>query len=297
MAMTLDQWQERLQSHFAQLASDRAHSDFPVFALEHGLSDEEFDEITRLLRGELLDGWKLGRYWLLWVVYATELGYDYDGGEYWPSFEERTPHWRQPITATRRNQLRSWFARFQTTYHTIPTAQILEALSRWSRARLLGPLVTMRRNRILERIANKLYARLCGQRWADAEADYLRAPGAGFARQKLLDVVGAPQGFSMVLSRESDRMEAGGESGFAWFFGVAARYQVSSNQGLCAFALRLAGSPQDVPGMVPTSDLLNALLSDIKEKDSLLRGARLVALLCASRNPGPYGGSFPRWTW
>lgn len=46
--MTLDQWQERLQGHFAQFASDRSHSDFPLFALEHGLREEEFEEITGL---------------------------------------------------------------------------------------------------------------------------------------------------------------------------------------------------------------------------------------------------------
>jgi len=179
----------------------------------------------------------------------------------------------------------------------MPTAQILDALTRWSRARLLGPLVTMRRNHVFERIANKLYARLCGQRWADAEAAYLDTPHAGFARQQLLDALGVPRGFSTVLSHEFDRMEVGGESGIAWFFGVAARYQVSSNQGFCEFALRLAGSPQDVPGMVPTPALLDEFLSDIRQKDTVLRGARLVALLCASRNPGPFGGSFPRWKW
>ena len=93
---------------------------------------------------------------------------------------------------------------------TISTAQILEVLKRWSRARLLGPLVTMRRNRILERIANKLYARLCGQRWADAEAAYLDAPHAGFARQKLLAAVGDPQKFSRV-SRSRIRPNGGGK--------------------------------------------------------------------------------------
>jgi hypothetical protein len=113
----------------------------------------------------------------------------------------------------------------------------------------------------------------------------------------LLDNVGAPHAFSVVLSHEYDRMEAGTESGTAWFFSVAARYQVSSNQGLCEFALRIAGCPQDVPGMVPTQSLLDALLSDIEEKNTLLRGARLVALLCASRSPGSYGGMFPRWKW
>ncbi|HTP26654.1 MAG TPA: hypothetical protein VMK12_13500, partial [Anaeromyxobacteraceae bacterium] len=179
---------------------------------------------------------------------------------------------------------------------TLPTAAILEALSRWSGARLMGPLVSLRRNRILERIANSLYARLCGERWAEAEAAYLSTGHAGFARQRLLDAVGVPHGLATVLSRESDRMEAG-ESGVAWFFSVVVRYQICSNQGLCEFALRLAGSPHDVLGIVPTRELLDALLSDVKEKSTLLRGARLVALLCASRNPGPYGGSFPRWTW
>ena|ERR1017187_5500706 len=146
-------------------------------------------------------------------------------------------------------------------------------------------------------MANTLYARLCGQRWADAEAAYLDAPHAGFARQQLLDAVGVPQGFSIGLGREFDRMEAGAESGVAWFFSLAARYRVSLNQGLSDFALRLASSPQDVPGIVPTPALLDALLSDVKENDTLLRGARLVALLCARRNPGPFGGSFPRWKW
>jgi hypothetical protein len=180
---------------------------------------------------------------------------------------------------------------------TVSTAAIFEALRRWSGARLLGPLVSMRRNRILERIANKLYASLCGRRWAEAEAVYLATPHTGFARQKLIDSVGVPHAFSVVLSHEFDRMEASTESGGAWFFDIAVRYQISSNQGLCDLALRLAGSPQDVPGMVPTQSLLDALLSDIKEKGALLRGARLVALFCASRSAGPYGGMFPRWKW
>jgi hypothetical protein len=58
--MSLDQWQERLQSHFAQLASLRSYLDFPLFALEHGLTEDEFDEITDLLHAQLEeDGWKL----------------------------------------------------------------------------------------------------------------------------------------------------------------------------------------------------------------------------------------------
>ncbi len=179
----------------------------------------------------------------------------------------------------------------------ISTPDILETLGLWCRARLLGPLVAMRRNRILDRIAGKLYARLCGAQWGESESAYIQNPRASLARQRLLDQVGGPHGFALVLSREFDRMESGSESSVGWFFGVAARYQVSSNQGLCEFALRLASAPQDVPGMVPTPGLLVALLSDATQQGTLLRGARLVALLCANRNPGPYGGRFPRWTW
>jgi hypothetical protein len=128
--MSIDQWQERLQSHFAQLATLRSYSDYPLFALEHGSTGDEFDEITGLLHAQLEDGWKLGRHWLVWVVYATEIGYDYDGGEFWPSFEQRTPRWREPITSTRRNQLRTWFARFQTTYHGVkPSGEWAEHFS------------------------------------------------------------------------------------------------------------------------------------------------------------------------
>lgn len=119
MATSLDQWQERLQRHFAEVASSRSYTEFPLFALEHGLTDDELDEITELLHAELEDGWRIARYWLVWVVYATEIGYDYDGDEYWLTFEQRTPKWKQPIASTRRNQLRTWFSKFQTTYHGV----------------------------------------------------------------------------------------------------------------------------------------------------------------------------------
>ena len=180
---------------------------------------------------------------------------------------------------------------------TFPITGILETLKLWCETRLLGPLVAMRRNRIIDRLANKLYARLCSQHWAEAEATFLAHPHAGFARQKLQDLVGAPHAFPVVLGREFDRMDAGAESGAAWFFSVAVRYQVSSDQGLCDFALQLASRPQELLVIVPVSSVLDSLLSEIREKSGLLRAARFVALLSASRRPGPYGGTFPRWKW
>ena len=116
MSMPLEQWQKRLDGHFTQLASARSNSSFPLFALEHGLTNAEFREISSQLLERLSLGLRLESHWLLWVVYATELGYDYDGEEYWDSFEARTPRWRD---RGNRSQLRTWFSRFRTNYHGV----------------------------------------------------------------------------------------------------------------------------------------------------------------------------------
>jgi len=116
MTMPLEEWQQRLERHFTQLAAARSRSGFPLFALEHDLTGDEFEEIGDLLRSRLATGLRLDPHWLVWVVYATELGYDYDGDEYWRSFEERTPQWRERGS---RNLLRSWFSKFQATYHGV----------------------------------------------------------------------------------------------------------------------------------------------------------------------------------
>lgn len=116
MNMSLEQWQKRLEGHFTQLASTRSNSSFPLFALEHGLTDDEFQEIASQLRDRLSLGLRLESHWLLWVIYATELGYDYDGDEYWDSFEARTPRWRDRGS---RDHLRTWFSRFRTNYHGV----------------------------------------------------------------------------------------------------------------------------------------------------------------------------------
>jgi hypothetical protein len=119
MAMPLEEWQKRLDKHFTQLARSRASSDLPIFALEHDLTTEEFREISVQLRERISLGLRLETHWLLWVVYATELGYDYDGDEYWHSFEERTPRWKDRGS---RSQLRDWFTRFRAAYHgVVPT--------------------------------------------------------------------------------------------------------------------------------------------------------------------------------
>ena len=77
----LEDSQERLEGHFSGLAASRSGTGFPIFALEHGLTPAEFEDITRLRHSRLAAGQRLLPHWLLWVVYATEQGYAYDGHE------------------------------------------------------------------------------------------------------------------------------------------------------------------------------------------------------------------------
>jgi hypothetical protein len=112
MPLPLDKWQERLEGHFESLARTRAGSGFPIFALEHNLSNEQLSEIASLLRSRLKARLSLSLHWLLWVIYATERGYNYTGDEYWQSFDEQTPEWEPGD----RYSVAPWFTKFQKAY-------------------------------------------------------------------------------------------------------------------------------------------------------------------------------------
>ena len=111
--LPLEHWEERLERHFSALAATREGSGFPIFALEHPLSPAEIEDLSSLLRAQMRSNNRLGsRYWLCWVVYATEIGYGYTGDEYWQSFIEATPGWQ----LHHRDALRIRFRKFQKTY-------------------------------------------------------------------------------------------------------------------------------------------------------------------------------------
>jgi hypothetical protein len=110
----LDDEQQRLLQHFTALKQRRTAQSLPVFSIEHGLNAESVERIRNALHWRLANHDSLDRHWLCWVVYATELGYHYDGDEYWQSFEKRTPHWRDDLD--RRHKLREWFQKFQEKF-------------------------------------------------------------------------------------------------------------------------------------------------------------------------------------
>jgi hypothetical protein len=104
-------WDAKIAAHFERLAGVRTHEQ-SVFALEHGLSDQELEVVTTFVRSEASVPANQ-RHWLLWVVHAAELGYDFDG-DYWPRFARDTPGWEDSNTS--RGWIREIFRWFATEF-------------------------------------------------------------------------------------------------------------------------------------------------------------------------------------
>ena len=114
---------DRLERHFKLLTCIRENTDFPIFTMEHGLSEQEL----KRLRSALQSRWNSQLFsdsdWLLWVIYATEVGYNYTGDEYWQSFEEQFPL----LEYKHRHKIKHWFKKFQRDYNGVePTGQWAE---------------------------------------------------------------------------------------------------------------------------------------------------------------------------
>src|SRR5664280_169176 len=92
----LAELQSRLEEHFALLAGQRESRGYPLFALEHGLSTDDVEMLGTALNDDLSTSRMVRpRYWLPWIVFAAEVGYAYDGDEYWTSFRNRIPGWER----------------------------------------------------------------------------------------------------------------------------------------------------------------------------------------------------------
>ncbi len=115
MPASLDLLRKQVECHFKALASFRKSQDIPVFAMEHGLCQEDLRFLCTTLRSQRKTCQLQDIDWLLWVIYATEVGYSYTGEEYWQSFEERVPGWQYHD----RNRIRTWFRKFQRTYNGV----------------------------------------------------------------------------------------------------------------------------------------------------------------------------------
>ena len=118
--MSLEIWHNRLLAHYTTLRSTRP-PDLPLFALEHGLSENERHALNAAIRATRLTESPNRKHRLAWVVYASEIGYGYWGEEYWQTFEEETPGWEQHGN---RGWLRQQFEDFAARFGgAIPTGR------------------------------------------------------------------------------------------------------------------------------------------------------------------------------
>lgn len=107
--------QKQLAEHFLGLRTLREKAGGAVFAIEHPLAPAQLAFLRDALRAALERDQRLSdQAWLVWVVLATEAGYDYSGEEYWQSFGDQFLIWDR---LGNRNQLREWFQRFARAYH------------------------------------------------------------------------------------------------------------------------------------------------------------------------------------
>lgn len=91
--MDLNDWHRRLEDHFRRLCEQRGG--WPLFALEHGLTSEELEELNCAIRAWIAARRPQTTQRYAWIVYASEFGYRYSGESYWPAFERETPGWVQ----------------------------------------------------------------------------------------------------------------------------------------------------------------------------------------------------------
>lgn len=118
--MNLITWHDRLHKHFQELHQERKLAGSGVFVLEHGLNLPEIEELQADIRTYLQKYSPTDKHWLPWIVHAAELGYKYDGHEYWGPFKASTVGWRD--SSRERDWVREKFKQFERDYGgAIPT--------------------------------------------------------------------------------------------------------------------------------------------------------------------------------
>jgi hypothetical protein len=176
-------------------------------------------------------------------------------------------------------------------------AESCRTLALWRKARLAGFLADSRCQQVRKSIVLALFERICGTNWASAESEYRRNPGSANANENLRRCVvdGRTPGFAVVLHRDHKTMNGNFGQASAWYAGLARRYKVCTDPGLCTFALKFASAPDRIEDSYGPN--LHYMLSHLAAAPAILRGARLLAALCAQEQ-GPSSASLlPRWRW
>jgi len=116
--MTLNDWQQKLGTHFSELRQLRLNhpSANPIlYALEHDLNEVEVAELRQQIHEWLKYSGPAHRHFLAWAVYSAEIGYQYSGEEYWTTFCQLTPDWQD--SHNNRDHIRSAFEEFHRKFN------------------------------------------------------------------------------------------------------------------------------------------------------------------------------------
>ncbi len=119
--------QKQLQERFSALAAARAEQGLPVYAIEHGLTHDEFLALRLAASASLRFTAPSKEHWLVWAVLGAEAGYGYGGDEFWPALELRAGEWR---TNEDRRRLRTFYRHFAEAFRgPIPVGRWAEQFS------------------------------------------------------------------------------------------------------------------------------------------------------------------------
>lgn len=118
-AETLEFFHDLLDAHFRAIHERRQKlgTPSPVFALEHGLDADDrklLHDAVVAAHAERIITRASSRWWLPLVVHAAEVGYIYDGVEFWPIYAKATPGWID--SEYERDRVRAWFNKFSSEY-------------------------------------------------------------------------------------------------------------------------------------------------------------------------------------
>ena len=158
---------------------------------------------------------------------------------------------------------------------SVLSANVLRLYAKWHNARLYGPLIKVRWEKIRDQYLSLIYEKLCGQIWAKAEASHSNSTGSRQAFETLLRLVEKRSpGFGTMLRHECEQSRGNVRDKSAWYAELADRYHVCADARLSAFAFCLATEAHRVPEIFGND--LEALVDSVRENPAVLRGARFL---------------------
>ena len=155
---------------------------------------------------------------------------------------------------------------------------LLSCMSKWSKARLVGPLAAQRRAVALQAMEDQLVATMCWPQWLTTEHRY--SSSNEFDSGSILENFFGPDYLTYAISiskTHCDVISPFAEGSRLALLGPSIRFRVCGDELLCEAALRLGASPATFLRWANGRAL--HLLDDLAKLPILVRGARLATLL------------------